>query len=105
MLAGVVAAGMFNDGNVNPGRLKAPTGMLAGVVAAGMFNDGNVNPGRLKAPTVMLAGVVAAGMVSDGSVIAGRLKAGTDIPGICSGGRVRSGVVILNCRLPCPTPR
>ncbi len=36
--------------------------MLAGVVAAGMFNDGNVNPGRLKAPTVMLAGVVAAGM-------------------------------------------
>ncbi len=35
--------------------------MLAGVVAAGMFNDGNVNPGRLKAPTVMLAGVVAAG--------------------------------------------
>ncbi len=55
MLAGVVAAGMFNDGNVNPGRLKAPTVMLAGVVAAGMFNDGNVNPGRLKAPTVMLA--------------------------------------------------
>ncbi|COX87108.1 Uncharacterised protein [Mycobacterium tuberculosis] len=53
----------------------------------------------------MLAGVVAAGMFSDGSVIAGRLKAGTDIPGICSGGRVRSGVVILNCRLPCPTPR
>ncbi len=52
---GVVAAGMFNDGNVNPGRLKAPTVMLAGVVAAGMFNDGNVNPGRLKAPTVMLA--------------------------------------------------
>ncbi|CNN61318.1 Uncharacterised protein [Mycobacterium tuberculosis] len=49
MLAGVVAAGMFNDGNVNPGRLKAPTVMLAGVVAAGMFNDGNVNPGRLKA--------------------------------------------------------
>ncbi len=46
---------MFNDGNVNPGRLKAPTVMLAGVVAAGMFNDGNVNPGRLKAPTVMLA--------------------------------------------------
>ncbi|CKU37246.1 Uncharacterised protein [Mycobacterium tuberculosis] len=39
-----------------------------------MFNDGNVNPGRLKAPTVMLAGVVAAGMVSDGSVIAGRLQ-------------------------------
>ncbi|SGN55604.1 PPE family protein [Mycobacterium tuberculosis] len=45
MLAGVVAAGMFNDGNVNPGRLKAHTVMLAGVVAAGMFNDGNVNPG------------------------------------------------------------
>ncbi|COV13736.1 Uncharacterised protein [Mycobacterium tuberculosis] len=70
---------MFNDGNVNPGRLKAPKKKMAGVVAAGMFNDGNVNPGRL--------------------------KAGTDIPGICSGGRVRSGVVILNCRLPCPTPR
>ncbi len=68
---------MFNDGNVNPGRLKAPTVMLAGVVAAGMFNDGNVNPGRLKAPTVMLAGVVAAGMFNDGNVNPGRLKAPT----------------------------
>ncbi len=38
--------------------------MLAGVVAAGMFNDGNVNPGRLKAPTVMLAGV--AGLIGTG---------------------------------------
>ncbi|MEQ0659441.1 hypothetical protein ABLN89_15760 [Mycobacterium tuberculosis] len=37
-----MAAGI-NDGNVNPGRLKAPTVMLAGVVAAGMFNDSNVS--------------------------------------------------------------
>nr|WP_305034302.1 hypothetical protein [Mycobacterium tuberculosis] len=76
----------------NPGRLKAPTVMLAGVVAAGMFNDGNVNPGRLKAPTVMLAGVVAAGMFNDGNVNPGRLKAvGAMFVTVCIGHSRRAG--------------
>lgn len=100
IFVGIVSCGIVIFGICNGGKLKVFI-VMGGIVIGGMVMEGIFSGGNWKLFMVMLVGVVVVGMFNDGSVIVGRLKVGIDIFGICSGGRVRLGVVILNCRLFC----